>query len=276
MNWVIGDIHGMLRPLRALVDLVRGRDSSAAFVFVGDYVNRGPDSRGVIDYLLALSDARFCRGNHDDIFDLILGGEGYVRNPSATSAVAAFQWFVQHGMSETLQSYGVEPRDVERAVADGTQEAVDRLFSVVPAAHRAFVRGLPPVIDGPTYFVAHAMWDTDEPAEPTIAGRLQGDARRQYQIIWGRYGRELTRVKPWRRTGYFGHTPVQTYPADLRGREHTPIRGPKIVLLDTACALTPEGRLTAVCVETGEMVQVSRLGEEVVASDDPGDTKPLW
>jgi hypothetical protein len=267
MNWVIGDIHGMLRPLRALVERVSRADPGAAFLFVGDYVNRGPDSKGVIDLLLTLGNARFCRGNHDDIFDQILHGSGYVPNPSATTAVAAFRWFVQHGMAETLNSYGVEPWDVNATFASGTPESVARLFSAVPASHRAFVRGLPPVIEAETFFVAHAMWNPDEPdADPPIAARLAGDPRLRYQIVWGRYGRELTRTKRWRRTGYFGHTPVQTYPADLQGEENTPIRGPQIVLLDTACALTHDGRLTAVCVETGGMIQVDRLGGLVPAS----------
>jgi hypothetical protein len=93
--------------------------------------------------------------------------------------------------------------------------------------------------------------------------RVIDDPRLRYQCLWGRYGRELTRPKAWRRTGLFGHTPVQTYPADLQGVENTPIRGPGIVLLDTACALTPEGRLSAVCAETGELLQVNRQGEAV-------------
>lgn len=261
MNWVIGDIHGMLRPLRALVERVRLSDPSPAFFFVGDYINRGPDSKGVIDFLLSLPTARFARGNHDDIFDQILHGTGYVPNPSAPSEVVAFRWFVQHGLADTLASYGVEPWEVDDVFARPSPEAVARLMAAVPPAHRAFVRSLAPVIEMPDFFVAHAMWNPDEPdADPPIADRLAADPRLRYQVIWGRYGRELTRPKRWRRTGYFGHTPVQTYPADLQKEEHTPIRGPQIVLLDTAVALTPEGRLTAVCVETGEAAQVDRLG----------------
>ena len=49
MRWVIGDIHGMLRPTEALIGCILGRDASARFIFVGDYINRGPDSRGVLD-----------------------------------------------------------------------------------------------------------------------------------------------------------------------------------------------------------------------------------
>ena len=54
MRWIVGDIHGMLKPLVTLVTAVRARDPQARFIFVGDYVNRGPDSRGVLDRLIAL------------------------------------------------------------------------------------------------------------------------------------------------------------------------------------------------------------------------------
>lgn len=260
MNWVIGDIHGMLRPLRALVELVRRYDPGSALNFVGDYINRGPESKGVLDFLTELDRARFCRGNHDDIFTLLLHGQPYVRNPSATDEVTAFQWFVQYGLWETLTSYGVEPFDIDAVLARPSPEAVLRLLTVVPEKHRQFVRDLVPVIEGDTYFIAHAMLNVDEADEPSILGKLAEDPRLRYQIIWGRYGRELTRPKRWKRTGYFGHTPVQTYPRELQGTEHTPIRGPNIVLLDTAAALTAEGRLSAVCVETRQLLQVDRFG----------------
>ncbi|MEZ0265596.1 MAG: metallophosphoesterase, partial [Phycisphaerae bacterium] len=45
MRWIIGDVHGMLRPLETLLAEVRRVDSKARFYFVGDYVNRGPSSR---------------------------------------------------------------------------------------------------------------------------------------------------------------------------------------------------------------------------------------
>ena len=92
MRWVVGDIHGMLRPLRSLVGHVTAKDPAAQFLFVGDYVNRGPDSRGVIDLLLSLQDegrAKFVRGNHDDIFDMVLSGQTYAYHPDARSPLAA-------------------------------------------------------------------------------------------------------------------------------------------------------------------------------------------
>jgi serine/threonine protein phosphatase 1 len=107
MRWVIGDIHGMSRPLRALLAELERRDPQAMFYFVGDFVNRGPDSRGVVDLLLSLpgSRARFCRGNHDDIFDLILNGKSYA---SGADPVPVFSWFMAHGLDRTLASYGID------------------------------------------------------------------------------------------------------------------------------------------------------------------------
>ncbi len=50
-------------------------------MFVGAFVNRGPDSRGVIALLMSLPNARFVRGNHDDVFDQVLSGVSYAGEP---------------------------------------------------------------------------------------------------------------------------------------------------------------------------------------------------
>src|SRR3954469_4436327 len=105
MRWVIGDVHGMLRALQGLLAAVRAVDPAAAFFFVGDYVNRGPDSRGVIDLLLTLTGARFVRGNHDDIFDQVLNSDFYADNAAKGDRMVAFQWFMDHGLDSTFMSY---------------------------------------------------------------------------------------------------------------------------------------------------------------------------
>src|SRR4051794_35059413 len=113
MRWIIGDIHGMLKPLTTLVAMVRAEDPDAELLFTGDYVNRGPDSRGVIDYLLKLDRCRFIRGNHDDVFDLILHGKSYAPHGSVTESIIAFQWFMEHGLDKTLLSYGVSESSLQ-------------------------------------------------------------------------------------------------------------------------------------------------------------------
>src|SRR5215216_2209179 len=107
MRWIIGDIHGMLRPLEGLLAGITRVDPDAKLYFVGDYVNRGPESKGVIDLLLTLNNARFIRGNHDDIFDQVISAESYAPNASKGDRGVAFKWFIEYGLVETLQSYGI-------------------------------------------------------------------------------------------------------------------------------------------------------------------------
>jgi serine/threonine protein phosphatase 1 len=265
MRWFIGDIHGLLRPLEALVRAFERADRDRQLLFVGDYVNRGPDSRGVIDFLIQLPQAHFVRGNHDDVFDHVLSSQSYCGEPGQEHRAAAFHWFMQHGLDKTFNSYGVENGDLDRALRRPTEANLDFLAMAVPEAHRNFMRNLPVVLESDDLFVAHARWDpytsTDK---PPIQTKLAASSQARYALIWGRYPpHEVDADKPWQRTGYFGHTPVDTYRDD---NEMLPVTGPKIVLLDTACALVPHGRLTAVCHEKGTFMQVDANGKIVVAS----------
>ena len=260
MHWVIGDVHGMLRPLEALLGAISRRDPAARLIFAGDYVNRGPDSRRVIDRLLTLEHATFLRGNHDDIFDLLLSGDCYICHTSAPDPLSAFTWFMQHGLAETLMSYGCDWAELEYAQLHPTPKRVAQVVSAVPEAHREFVHSLRPVFEGDTFFVAHGYWDPDARDEsPSITQQLSNDPQLRYRLLWHRFTQaQISGRKRWRRTGYFGHTPVFNYPA---GADFEPVRGPGIALLDTAVALSAIGVLTAVCVESGITLRADRAGE---------------
>ena len=75
----IGDIHGRLDKLKALLGGISWIPDEDTLVFIGDYVDRGPDSAGVIDHILGLrkwSDKVVClRGNHEQIFLDFLEGK---------------------------------------------------------------------------------------------------------------------------------------------------------------------------------------------------------
>jgi hypothetical protein len=262
MRWVIGDIHGMYDSLRGVLEAVDRRDPSPRFLFVGDYVNRGPASSQVIELLAGLSNASFVRGNHDDVFDLVLHGSCYDPHSAAPDAPAAFSWFMQHGLANTFTSYGVDYALLQQAERRPTPERLRAIASAVPERHRRFIRALPPAVEESDLFVAHAMWDPDEPdVAPTVLDRLAQSAARRHRVLWGRYdGHDIRRAKRWIRTGYFGHTPVETYGPAVTGGRNVPIRGNEIVLLDTAAALHAGGRLSAVCVESGEVIQTNRSG----------------
>jgi hypothetical protein len=88
---------------------------------------------------------------------------------------------------------------------------------------------------------------------------LDQEPQLRHRLLWGRYSdEEVEGAKGWRRTGYFGHTPVYAYAASQRTGEllMLPIAGPKIVLVDTGGALNKSGRLTAFCAEERTFIQV--------------------
>ncbi|MGD0387542.1 MAG: metallophosphoesterase [Tepidisphaeraceae bacterium] len=270
MRWIVGDIHGMAQPLKALVEQVAKRDASPAWIFVGDYVNRGPDSRGVIELLLRLPNARFCRGNHDDVFDVLLNGQSYVEQLTHNNRPGAFKWFMEHGLRETLASYGVSDGSMRAVLTHPTDRGVDELIAGVPQAHRLFIRNLLPAIEEKDVFIVHARWDPATPDEdPGPTTYLDVDVNLRKTATWGRFAvEELDCPKAWRRTGYFGHTPVDFYGArggysPLGGGKLVPIVAEKMVLLVTAAAISPVGRLTAYCPDTSSYIQVDRQGRLV-------------
>ena len=111
----IGDIHGCSRALDALLALVAPQPDDQ-LITLGDYVDRGPDSRGVLERLLALhATGRLValRGNHDYMM------------LQARAGVDSFMWLACGGC-ETLASYGAEP-----------PESCD--LAVVPEAHWEFL-----------------------------------------------------------------------------------------------------------------------------------------
>lgn len=98
---VIGDIHGCLAALSALLRLV-APDRDDRFITLGDYVDRGPDSRGVLQWLVHLHDEGrlvALQGNHDEMM-LEARGDLSVR-----------RCWLRYGGVQTLESYGHRPGD---------------------------------------------------------------------------------------------------------------------------------------------------------------------
>jgi serine/threonine protein phosphatase 1 len=128
--YAIGDIHGCAEQLAALhgqiaEDLARRPIGSAVLVHIGDYVDRGPDTAGVIERLLSPQpipgvETVNLLGNHENTMMEALGGE----------RAAATDWLFAGG-KPTLESYGISP-----------DSARDSWAPKIPAEHRAFLRGL--------------------------------------------------------------------------------------------------------------------------------------
>jgi len=140
--YAIGDVHGHLDLLRAAfarigADRARTGDATAPVVQVGDLVDRGPDSRGVVDFLMTTcaEDTRLTvlKGNHDNMFSAFLEA-----TPEADPRLrTGLTWLHPRlGGIETLASYGVNAdQPAEHIHAEAREK--------VPESHRRFLAGLP-------------------------------------------------------------------------------------------------------------------------------------
>ena len=124
--YVIGDIHGCFDELRYLIEGLP-LEPGDRLVFLGDYIDRGPDSKGVVSYLLELQkdaaayDLIFLKGNHEDMLLSYLGLRGQNGN-----------MFFHNGGKATLASYGLFT----------SQPMGEEALSVIPPAHLAFFKNL--------------------------------------------------------------------------------------------------------------------------------------
>lgn len=149
----IGDIHGCRAALDALLDVIApGPDDTV--VALGDYVDRGPDSRGVIDSLIDLGGRTRLvglLGNHEEMMlDVVRRGEPH------------HSW-LRYGGVETLDSYGFEGD-----------------LSFLPPEHERFFDALKECFVEGDYFFAHAAYDPDQPLDSQ-----NGEMLRWYSLTAG-------------------------------------------------------------------------------------------
>lgn len=155
--YAIGDIHGQLDMLKAAhgriaADRARTGDRSAPVVHLGDFMDRGPDSAGVVQALIdGIADGQpwhAIKGNHDRLFTGFMADHSW-EDPYLAGRLS---WFDPRlGGAETLASYGVANAG-SRPVADVHAEA-DR---AVPQAHRDFLENLPLCHETSDLFLVHA------------------------------------------------------------------------------------------------------------------------
>jgi serine/threonine protein phosphatase 1 len=150
-------------------------------VFLGDYIDRGPDSRGVLDFLIDLQsrrpDAVTCLcGNHEDMALNAIG------DPSQIP-----QWVIFNGGDKALRSFGVtRPSDV-------------------PARYIDWMRSLKTHIDDGVRFFVHAGIDPDRPL----------DQQSRHDMLWMREP-FLSDLRDFGRFIVHGHTPLRSGRPDLR------------------------------------------------------------
>ena len=224
--YVVGDIHGRADLLKRLVAMLRADSAERSgghrpmLMFLGDYVDRGPESRAVLDEMVRLkSDPWFkiyclC-GNHDQFL------LDFLEQPQVGS-----MW-LEFGGAATLASYGVQPPQSSNASA--WIAAGRALGESMPADHLDFIRTTSLYSTFGDYVFVHAG------VRPGVALRDQ-------------HANDLTAIREAfletpdplpGRVVVFGHTPYRE-----------PLVQPRKIGLDTGACVT--GRLTALALQDGE------------------------
>jgi serine/threonine protein phosphatase 1 len=176
--YVIGDLHGCLASLQRLLEHLEPDLHQDRLLFVGDYIDRGPDSRGVVDYILGLK-ARYpaeniicLKGNHEVMFLDFLAGKDR-------------QLFLMNGGLNTLRDYWGEGWDEQSEL-------------VLPLDHARFYQELQLFYEIEDYIFVHGGL---KPGVP-LAEQVDED------LCWIR-GEFIASTEDFGRRVIFGHTPFK-------------------------------------------------------------------
>ncbi len=200
--WAVGDIHGRSDLAARLLEAIRADLSEVGtgrrvIVFLGDHIDRGPDSRGVLNQLCDIEtdptlEVHFIRGNHEDRM------EAFLVEPAVGPG------WCDYGGRDTLFSYGVTPPPM-RGDMPGWAETARALADALPEAHHQLLRRQQLSVTIGDYFFCHAG------ARPgvSLADQLPED------LMWIRQP-FLDHPAPFEKVVVHGHTPTEVVVSDAR------------------------------------------------------------
>ena len=179
LTYAIGDVHGRLDLLHAALDAIarHGRGRPTRLVFLGDYVDRGPDSRGVVNLLMHLqrqANAICLKGNHEQLM---------VQAVTVAERGLMERW-LEFGGDATLKSYGLRP-------GEPPGEAI-------PRAHIGWMSGLPLTTADPHRIFVHAG----------LAPRTAVHRQKEQSCLWIREAFLRARPRDFEAHVVHGHTPI--------------------------------------------------------------------
>jgi len=225
MLYAFGDIHGEAEKLDELLESLPLRDDDR-LVFLGDYVDRGPDSHGVIERLVELRERYSCvflLGNHESMLldflgwtdDAYFGGDAYLMN----------------GGDRALASYGYFDREVP-----------DRESFRLPKKHEDFLLGLKLYHQEGDYLFVHAGLGRERIKDSDVHFSLRRS--RPEDLLWNRTTCDLPHALTV--TIVYGHTPSEDF--DVRWNQ------PFSIGIDTGACYG--GPLTAIRLPDETVFQV--------------------
>jgi serine/threonine protein phosphatase 1 len=224
--YAIGDIHGCADLLEALllqidVDCKLYPPVRPIVVFLGDYIDRGPASRDVLDLLLGYQQTKetvFLKGNHETFVHRFLS------EPAVLS-----EWRLCGGL-ETLVSYGLTP-SIDPDIREQNQLA-EKLAKYMPERHLQFLESLDLSFNCGDFLFVHAG------IRPGVPIRRQ----REEDLLWIRE-EFLSCEQRFEKFVVHGHTPVRT--PDIRSNR---------INIDTGAFAT--GRLTCIVIEGSSIIEL--------------------
>lgn len=189
--FVFGDLHGRSDLLDRMYDAIARYeprdDITSTIIGLGDYIDRGPDSRGVVQRLIdGIGYSTIClRGNHEQVL------LDFIEEPAKNGA--NWLWL---GGAETLRSY-LDPGQPWPLIEGDHSALRDKLVRAIPPSHLLFFQSLPLYHIEGDYFFVHAGARAGRPL----------DRQSDHDLLWIRNG-FADRDDPFDKVIVHGHTPV--------------------------------------------------------------------
>ncbi len=202
LTYSVGDIHGRADLFEKMIERIRADSATVGqrprIVLLGDYVDRGPGSRQVLDRIIRLKEETWCdvealMGNHEEALVQFLREPGY-----------GVSW-VEYGGAATLGSYGVQVPAL-RTDPEAWEAVRDAFAAVLPAAHLELLSGLEVMLQADDYLFVHAGVNPGVPLSEQGAQEflwirapfLDSEKACEYVVVHGHTPEEEPSNKRWR------------------------------------------------------------------------------
>ena len=225
MRYAIGDIHGCIKTLEKLFHTISNKDKNPEFYSVGDLIDRGPNSKAVLDFFIDLKNqypVQIVRGNHEEMMlnNIFKGTEN---------------WFF-NGAEATLKSF--QPNS---GIANSEPK------KNIPQEYIDFIASFPYYVELDDFFIVHAEFNfsADDPLNDTEA------------MVWTRIEENDFRYTKGKKIIH-GHTPIP-YP-QIKMNIHSSENN--IYNIDSGCVyikFSDLGSLTALNLDTLELINIKNV-----------------
>lgn len=264
MIWAIGDIHGCFYTLKKLLHSIEETDRNPQYIFIGDYTDRGNHSKQVIELIIELVSHghKAIRGNHDDLVDFIINNScksdlSYFMYGDISQRNAVRYW-LQHGLYQTLISYGFEENQLKNLIQKELYTQIQKNFyNLFPENHRKFINELPLFWENDKNFVVHGFLNSFIEINRFGLSNIIKNKETYTGALWDRPTMlelpYIENLKPkWNKFGIFGHTPT------IILKKNDPILTEYLCLLDTGVCFAKTNTdcaLSALCLEDKKIIK---------------------